>query len=104
MNRSKSFQRKKIVVAVLLGISSLSVNAQPQDEDAIEEVIVTGSYIRGSPLDAPSPVQIVDRNSIEARGPQLSGMSSKTLRLIRALLLTLAPGKPVKWRVQHRLI
>ena len=68
MNRSKSFQRKKIVVAVLLGISSLSVNAQPQDEDAIEEVIVTGSYIRGSPLDAPSPVQIVDRNSIEAQG------------------------------------
>src|SRR5690606_29440833 len=26
------------------------------------------SYIRGSPLDAPSPVQVIDRESIEAQG------------------------------------
>ncbi|WP_058022148.1 TonB-dependent receptor domain-containing protein [Pseudohongiella spirulinae] len=34
----------------------------------MEEVVVTGSYLRGSPLDAPSPVQVVDRASIEAQG------------------------------------
>ncbi len=42
---------------------------QADDEDVeIEEVLVTGSYIRGSALDAPSPVQLIDRASIEAQG------------------------------------
>jgi outer membrane receptor protein involved in Fe transport len=38
-----------------------------QDAD-IEEVVVTGSFIRGSALDAPSPVQVIDRSNIEAQG------------------------------------
>jgi outer membrane receptor protein involved in Fe transport len=38
------------------------------DDAAVEEVLVTGSFIRSSPLDAPSPVVVVDRNSIEAQG------------------------------------
>ncbi|MDO8908167.1 MAG: TonB-dependent receptor [Pseudohongiella sp.] len=41
---------------------------QTAEEREVEEVIVTGSYLRGSPLDAPSPVQVVDRASIEAQG------------------------------------
>ena len=46
-----------------------STNVNPQDDpNPIEEVIVTGSYIRSSPLDAPSPVQVIDRSSIEAQG------------------------------------
>jgi len=44
------------------------VYAQDNEELEVEEVIVTGSYLRGSPLDAPSPVQVVDRASIEAQG------------------------------------
>lgn len=58
--------RRAITLAVLAGIS-IQVQAQ-QDPDDIEEVVVTGSYIRGTPLDAPSPVQVVDRDSIEAQG------------------------------------
>lgn len=42
--------------------------AQAQDDVEIEEVVVTGSFIRGTPLDAPSPVQVVDRESMEAQG------------------------------------
>lgn len=57
--------RKAITLAVLAGLS-MPVAAQ-QDEE-IEEVVVTGSFIRGTPLDAPSPVQLIDRNSIEAQG------------------------------------
>ena len=30
-------------------------------EEAIEEVIVTGSYIKGSPEDAASPIQVISR-------------------------------------------
>ncbi|MXZ33437.1 MAG: TonB-dependent receptor plug domain-containing protein, partial [Gammaproteobacteria bacterium] len=58
--------RKAITLAVLAGLS-MPVLAQ-DDEDAIEEVVVTGSFIRGTPLDAPSPVQLIDRDSIEAQG------------------------------------
>ena len=58
--------RRAITLAVMAGIS-FQASAQ-QDPDDIEEVVVTGSYIRGTPLDAPSPVQVVDRDSIEAQG------------------------------------
>ncbi|MEX0902863.1 MAG: TonB-dependent receptor [Pseudohongiellaceae bacterium] len=62
-------QRRAIVSAVFLASLSLPVAAQQQDDESdIEEVVVTGSYIRGTPLDAPSPVQVVDRASIEAQG------------------------------------
>jgi len=54
------------VLAVLAGLS-LPLAAQ-QTGDAIEEIIVTGSFIRGTPLDSPSPVQRIDRSSIEAQG------------------------------------
>src|SRR5690606_24986918 len=54
---------------ILAGIRSAGLSpAFAQEAEDIEEVIVTGSYIRGSPLDAPSPVSVVDRTSIEAQG------------------------------------
>jgi outer membrane receptor protein involved in Fe transport len=66
MNKKIPGTRRAITLAVLAGIS-FQTQAQ-QDPDDIEEVVVTGSYIRGTPLDAPSPVQVVDRDSIEAQG------------------------------------
>jgi len=56
--------RRAITLAVMAGLS-LPVVAQ---DNPVEEVVVTGSYFRGSPLDAPSPVQVIDRSSIEAQG------------------------------------
>ncbi len=59
-------RRNAITTAIIL--ASLSLQAAAQQEAEVEEVIVTGSYIRGTPLDAPSPVTTVDRASIEAQG------------------------------------
>lgn len=59
-------RRRAIAAAIILASISLQAAAQQQTE--VEEVLVTGSYIRGSPLDAPSPVTMVDRASIEAQG------------------------------------
>ncbi len=59
-------KRRAITIGVIL--AGLSFPAVAQQDDDIEEVIVTGSFIRGSALDAPSPVQVVDRDSIEAQG------------------------------------
>ncbi len=55
-------------VATTLACMPLLLQAQQSQETEVEEVVVTGSYLRGSPLDAPSPVQVVDRQSIEAQG------------------------------------
>jgi len=60
-------RRKAITSAIILASLSMQVVAQ-QNGAEVEEVIVTGSYIRGTPLDAPSPVTTVDRASIEAQG------------------------------------
>ena len=58
-------KRRAITIGVILAGLSFPVVAQ---DDDIEEVVVTGSFIRGSAIDAPSPVQVVDRDSIEAQG------------------------------------
>ncbi len=58
-------RRKALTIGVIL--AGMSMSAAAQDDD-IEEVVVTGSYIRGSSLDAPSPVQVIDRASIEEQG------------------------------------
>ena len=34
----------------------------------VEEVVVTGSYIKGSPTDGASPVELYDRDTIEGIG------------------------------------
>ncbi|MSR11133.1 MAG: TonB-dependent receptor [Gammaproteobacteria bacterium] len=65
MRKTFPGHRKAITLAVLTAIS-LPVAAQ--DDADIEEVLVTGSYIRGAALNAPSPVQVIDRASIEAQG------------------------------------
>jgi iron complex outermembrane recepter protein len=60
--------RRALTLAVMTGLS-LPVVAYAQDSDnAIEEVVVTGSFLRGSPLDAPSPVTTIDRDSIDSQG------------------------------------
>ena len=62
------FQKKLLVCAVISGLASSFSYGQQDEESDIEEVVVTGSFIRSSPIDAPSPVQVVDRESIEAQG------------------------------------
>ena len=70
MRGSIPSRRKAITSAIILATMSIAAaqNAAAQDDPEVEEVVVTGSYIRGTPLDAPSPVQVVNRDSIEAQG------------------------------------
>ena len=53
---------KKLTLFVIF-ISSSLVFAQTE-----EEVIVTGSFIKGSPTDGASPVEILNRDTIEGIG------------------------------------
>ena len=66
--RVNPFPKRLLTACIIAGLYSTPVLGQQSSDDDIEEVVVTGSFIRGTPLDAPSPVQIVDRDSIEAQG------------------------------------
>ncbi len=64
----KKFPGKRRAITIGVIFAGLSAPLVAQDDSQIEEVLVTGSFIPGSALDAPSPVQVVDRDSIEAQG------------------------------------
>ena len=62
-------KRALIASGVFAALASNSPSTLGQDDATeIEEVLVTGSLIRGTPIDAPSPVMIVDRENIEQQG------------------------------------
>lgn len=67
---NREIGRSRLVIAIAAVVTGVTAHAQETDRGAIEveEIVVTGSYLRGSPLDAPSPVQTVDRSSIEVQG------------------------------------
>jgi iron complex outermembrane receptor protein len=66
---TKKRSNARLVAGITASLACLPAFAQQSEsEPQVEEVVVTGSYLRGSPLDAPSPVQVVDRQSIEAQG------------------------------------
>lgn len=59
----------KSLLCTSIAAALFSLHAQAQTGvPEIDEVLVTGSYLRGSPLEGPSPVQVIDRASIDAQG------------------------------------
>ena len=60
-NSKKLFVR---CLSFLLIFNSLNIVAQDNNE-SVEEVVVTGSYIKASPTDGASPVEIIGRDEID---------------------------------------
>lgn len=63
----KKFPSKPTAIALGVCLAGLGSPLIAQSDD-LEEIVVTGSYIRGSVLDAPSPVQVIDKAAINAQG------------------------------------
>ena len=55
-------------LALSVAFASGAAAVQAQSGAPIEEVVVTGSYIRGTPEDAPSPVSVMSRDDLNAMG------------------------------------
>ena len=53
-----------LAVVPLLSVSSFTL----AQEEKLEEIVVTGSYIKGTPGDSALPVQVLDRSFIEGIG------------------------------------
>ena len=61
-----------VAVATALGVAStagmLTERVYAEDENIVEEIIVTGSRIRRADVDSPSPVTVITRQEIENKG------------------------------------
>ncbi len=55
-------------VAAAVGLLSITQMGLLQAEETIEEVIVTGSFIKGTPIDSESPVTVLERDSLVRQG------------------------------------
>lgn len=67
MNRNKvPFTTK--VAAVFVSIFATSASAQEADADAIEEIVVTGTQIRGANISSALPVSVISASDIEVLG------------------------------------
>ncbi|MBD3648693.1 MAG: TonB-dependent receptor [Pseudomonadales bacterium] len=56
------------LVAILLAVSTATFAADSQDEESMEEVVVTGSLIKGTPMDAALPVEVFTSAELEDLG------------------------------------
>ncbi|WP_043320118.1 TonB-dependent siderophore receptor [Microbulbifer sp. HZ11] len=65
---TKFSSRKTLSAAISLAIVSGSCAVAAQEDGTLEEVMVTGSYIKSSPDDAAVPVQVVGREYIDSIG------------------------------------
>ncbi|MEM1403719.1 MAG: TonB-dependent receptor [Pseudomonadota bacterium] len=66
MHSGVSLFRKKLICASVS--AALSTVAIAQDTGPLEEVLITGSFIKGSAEDAASPVEVLDTGYIEKTG------------------------------------
>lgn len=78
MHYANPGKRKALCVAVMLASVPLSAIAQ-QDAPQIEEVVVTGSLIRGTPLDAALPVEVYTAADMELSGSPTALEFAKSL-------------------------
>ncbi|HVK41783.1 MAG TPA: TonB-dependent receptor [Phenylobacterium sp.] len=65
-----------LAVAMALGISGA---AAAQEETTVEEVVITGSFIAGTPEDAALPVDVINSRELEARGSPTMVQFIKTI-------------------------
>lgn len=59
---------RSIAMAIALTASAPAVLAQDGKDVAIEEVLITGSYLKSSAKDGASPIVVVDRGNIDQMG------------------------------------
>lgn len=62
------FSLKTILSAGLITAVTIPFAAHAEEQEQIEEVVVTGSYIKGTPIDSESPVTVLDRDQLTRQG------------------------------------
>ncbi len=52
----------------VLAVSGLTYAQEAADDEALEEIIITGTHIRGSTTTGALPISVLDRDDFEALG------------------------------------
>ncbi|MFZ5720578.1 MAG: TonB-dependent receptor domain-containing protein [Pseudomonadota bacterium] len=68
-----------LAVACALGFAAPAAAQEEAGPAVVEEVVVTGSFIRGTPEDAALPVEVINQDELQKRG------SPNTVELIKSL-------------------
>ncbi|TKB45311.1 TonB-dependent receptor domain-containing protein [Thalassotalea mangrovi] len=84
---NKNYKKNKLTINIALALSlgtTPLVMAQQQDngDNDIETIMVTGSYIKGTPEDAALPVEVIDMAELQDRG------NPTVLDIIKSLAIT----------------
>ena len=66
--REAAQQISRLSIVAVLGVGGYSVakNQQQKDDVLIEEIIVTGTFIRGSSTTGALPISVINRTDLEA--------------------------------------
>ena len=78
MIRPVPYSRKLVSLAIAAVIAAVGHTALAQGQ-VLEEVIITGSFIKGAATDAPSPVSVIDRENLMQQG------SPSTVDIVQSL-------------------
>jgi iron complex outermembrane receptor protein len=73
------FSSASVIAALAIGGWATTAAAQQQAPGEVSEVVVTGSFIRGTPEDAALPVDVISQEDLEKQG------SPSTLELIKQM-------------------
>ena len=75
----KKITRRLLAAAALMPVGLMAQEQAADADDEVEEVLVTGTYIRGTPEDAPLPVTTLQRDDLALEG------APTTIDLIKSL-------------------
>ena len=65
--KESNFKLTALSAGVAMALGTIPM-AQAQDDEAVEEIVVTGSHIRRSEFDSRAPIQIVDQAEMDLIG------------------------------------
>lgn len=83
MSKSRYFcGGSALAVALAMGLGGHALAADAKEATTVEEVIVTGSFIAGTPTDAALPVAVINSEALEKQG------SPTTVELLKSLPVT----------------
>jgi iron complex outermembrane recepter protein len=69
MDREHNLELRTCIASILLAAASQAVTAAEELEPAlVQEVVITGSYLEGTPVDAALPVTVLNEEQLNARG------------------------------------
>ena len=88
----------------LLAVLGLAGPASAQDDTtAVEEVVVTGSFIAGSPENAALPVNVIGQDEMQKQGSPTTVDLLKSIPAVSGVLEAQAKGRSIRQEAERQI-